>query len=109
MAAAHRKRIHVKAGSKTVLEAGTELTIKAGGSFIKIDPSGVYHCRDQGRVNSGGSPGSGAGARPLLPVDSILPEEGQMPVCQKVIFDQARALDDAVINECHVTQESEDA
>ncbi len=62
---------HVVAGRKTVIEACTELTIKAGAGFIKIDPSGVYIGGPKIRVNSGGSPGKGAGARPLLP---ILPE-----------------------------------
>ncbi len=62
---------HVVAGRKTVIEACTELTIKAGAGFIKIDPSGVYIGGTKVRVNSGGSPGRGAGARPLLP---ILPE-----------------------------------
>jgi type VI secretion system secreted protein VgrG len=65
---------HLKSDIKTVLEAGTELTIKAGGSFIKIDPSGVTINGAKIKLNSGGSPGSGSGARPLLPVDAHLPE-----------------------------------
>lgn len=101
--------VHIKAGSKVVLEAGTELTVKAGGSFIKLDPSGVTIIGVKVSINSGGSPGSGSGAKPLLPVDSLLPEEGQVPFCQKVIFDQARALDEAVIRECLVEEEAGDA
>jgi type VI secretion system secreted protein VgrG len=65
---------HLKSDIKTVLEAGTELTIKAGGSFIKIDPSGVTINGAKIKLNSGGSPGSGSGARPLLPGDAHLPE-----------------------------------
>jgi len=42
-------------------------------------------------------------------VDSFLIEEGQVPFCQKVIFDQARALDEAVIRECIVEEEAGDA
>ncbi|HEV8078058.1 MAG TPA: type VI secretion system tip protein TssI/VgrG, partial [Marinobacter sp.] len=33
--------VHYKAGTKVVLDAGVELTIFGGGSFIKLDPSGV--------------------------------------------------------------------
>ena len=65
---------HLKSDIKTVFEAGTELTIKAGGSFIKIDPSGVTINGAKVKINSGGSPGSGSGARPLLPGDARLPE-----------------------------------
>ncbi|SFM24971.1 type VI secretion system secreted protein VgrG, partial [Desulfomicrobium norvegicum] len=101
--------VHIKAGSKAVLEAGTELTVKAGGSFIRLDPSGVTIVGAKVGINSGGSPGSGSGARPLLPVDSLLPEEGRAPFCQKVIFDQARVLDEPVINECPMEQEPKDA
>jgi len=101
--------VHIRAGSKAVLEAGTELTVKAGGSFIRLDPSGVTIVGAKVGINSGGSPGSGSGARPLLPVNSLLPEEGQAPFCQKVIFDKARELDEPVINECPMEQEPEDA
>ncbi|MDY0228188.1 MAG: type VI secretion system tip protein TssI/VgrG [Desulfomicrobium apsheronum] len=65
---------HLKSDIKTVLEAGTELTIMAGGSFIKLDPSGVTINGTKVKINSGGSPGSGSGARPLLPGDARLPE-----------------------------------
>ena len=59
---------HVAAGRTTVIEAGSELTIKAGGGFLRIDPSGVYVGGTTVRINSGGSQGSGSGARPLLPI-----------------------------------------
>ena len=65
---------HLKSDIKTVFEAGTELTIMAGGSFIKIDASGVTITGAKVKINSGGSPGSGSGARPLLPGDAHLPE-----------------------------------
>lgn len=50
-----------------MIEAGNELTLKAGGSFIKIDAGGVTITGAQIKLNSGGSPGTGAGAAPLLP------------------------------------------
>ena len=62
------REIHSSTGRKTVIEAGTELTIKAGSGFIKIDPSGVYVGGAKVKLNSGGSPGKGTGARPLLPI-----------------------------------------
>ncbi len=71
--------IHLYAGQKMVLEAGTELTVKAGGSWIKIDPSGIRMGGGSVRLGGGGSPGSGSGARPLLPGDAILMEEGTAP------------------------------
>lgn len=47
-----------------------ELTLKAGGSFIKIDAGGVRKLGALIRLNAGGTPGNGSGARPLLPMSS---------------------------------------
>jgi type VI secretion system secreted protein VgrG len=49
------------------MDAGSALTLKAGGSFVKLDASGVTVVGAQVRVNSGGSAGSGSGAKPMLP------------------------------------------
>ena len=61
------QEIHLSSGLKVVLEAGSELTLKAGGSFIKIDGGGVTLSGAVVNINSGGSPGSGTGAAPILP------------------------------------------
>jgi type VI secretion system secreted protein VgrG len=61
------QEIHLSSGMKIVIEAGSELTLKAGGSFIKIDAEGVSVSGPLVRLNSGGSPGVGTGAAPLLP------------------------------------------
>lgn len=61
------REIHLNAGLKVVIEAGMELTLSAGGHFIKIDASGISLNGAQVRINSGGSPGSGTPAMPLLP------------------------------------------
>ncbi len=53
--------IHIKAGEKVVIEAGSEITVKAGGSFVKVDPAGVHLVGAMINLNSGGSPGQGAG------------------------------------------------
>ncbi|MCC6075592.1 type VI secretion system tip protein VgrG, partial [Pseudomonas sp. GCM10022188] len=40
---------------------------KAGGSFVKLDASGVTLVGPTVRINSGGAPGNGSGAAPILP------------------------------------------
>ncbi|MDH0083054.1 bacteriophage T4 gp5 trimerisation domain-containing protein, partial [Stutzerimonas stutzeri] len=59
--------IHLSSGLKVVLEAGSELTFKAGGSFIKLDASGITMVGPLIRMNSGGRPGKGSAAAPILP------------------------------------------
>jgi len=61
------QEIHLSSGMKVVLEAGAELTLVGGGSFIKIDAGGVTMSGPTININSGGSPGSGTGAAPLMP------------------------------------------
>ncbi|MFZ3204444.1 MAG: type VI secretion system tip protein TssI/VgrG, partial [Pseudomonas sp.] len=60
--------IHLSSGQKVVLEAGSELTFKAAGSFIKLDASGITMVGPIIKFNSGGGPGNGSGAAPVLPV-----------------------------------------
>ncbi|NQD95561.1 type VI secretion system tip protein VgrG, partial [Pseudomonas sp. CrR25] len=59
--------IHLSSGQKVVLDAGSELTFKAAGSFIKLDASGITLVGPAIKINSGGGPGSGSGAAPVLP------------------------------------------
>ncbi|MGE4408377.1 MAG: type VI secretion system tip protein VgrG, partial [Pseudomonas sp.] len=63
--------IHYYAGSKVVIDAGTELTAAAGGSFLKLDPGGVTLNGAAIKMNSGGTPGKGSGARPILPGQTL--------------------------------------
>ncbi|KKN28960.1 hypothetical protein LCGC14_0849060, partial [marine sediment metagenome] len=58
---------HHKAGMKIVIEAGAEVTLKAGGSFVKVDPSGVTISGPLVRMNSGGGPASGSAAAVTTP------------------------------------------
>ncbi|WP_457789049.1 type VI secretion system Vgr family protein [Pseudomonas sp. PL-6] len=60
--------IHYNAGSKVVIDAGMELTAAGGGSFLKLDPSGVTLSGATIKMNTGGAPGSGSGLKILLPV-----------------------------------------
>ena len=48
---------YMKIGQEIVIDAGTELTIKSSGGFIKIDPSGITIQGNIVQINSGGSPG----------------------------------------------------
>ncbi|MEH6567323.1 MAG: type VI secretion system tip protein VgrG, partial [Halopseudomonas sp.] len=62
--------IHYHAGDKVVIDAGMELTAKGGGSFLKLDPSGVSLGGAGIKINSGGGAGAGAGIailQPLIP------------------------------------------
>lgn len=54
-----------------VLEAGAELTLKAGGSFIKLDAGGVTVVGPRVRINSGGAPGQGIENAALLPITPL--------------------------------------
>ncbi|RMM04379.1 Rhs element Vgr protein, partial [Pseudomonas syringae pv. maculicola] len=60
--------IHYHAGNKVVVEGGVELTVKAGGSFVKIDAGGVTISGPEAKVNTGGSAGVGAGIGILAPL-----------------------------------------
>ena len=59
--------LHYFAGDKVTIDAGMELTASGGGSFVKLDPSGVTLSGATIKMNTGGAPGSGSGARPILP------------------------------------------
>lgn len=48
-------------------EAGAEVTLKAGGSFVKVDPSGVTVAGPLVRMNSGGNPGNGSAVEARAP------------------------------------------
>ncbi len=60
--------IHYYAGSKVVIDAGMELTASGGGSFLKLDPSGVTLSGATIKMNSGGAAGKGSGIQILAPV-----------------------------------------
>ncbi|MCU1718972.1 type VI secretion system tip protein VgrG [Pseudomonas sp. 5P_3.1_Bac2] len=60
--------IHYYAGNKVVADAGMELTANGGGSFLKLDPSGITLSGANINVNTGGAPGKGSGIGILMPV-----------------------------------------
>jgi len=59
--------IHLSSGQKVVLEAGADLTLKAAGSWMKIDGSGVAMSGPRIMGNQGGDPGAGTPVAALLP------------------------------------------
>ena len=64
------RKIHLKAAQKMVIEAGIELTLIAGGSFIKLDPGGITVNGPMIKINPGGALGKGSGIKikpPVLP------------------------------------------
>ncbi len=61
------QEIHLSSGLKVVLDAGSELTLQAAGSFIKLDAGGITMVGPVIKFNSGGAPGKGSGAAPVLP------------------------------------------
>ena len=61
--------VHVK-GLVVVIEGATQLSLKAGPSFVDIGPSGVSISGPMVNINSGGAAGSGSGAQSASPSDS---------------------------------------
>ncbi|MDQ6787627.1 MAG: type VI secretion system tip protein VgrG [Acidobacteriota bacterium] len=61
--------VHIKAGMSVVIEAGASLTLKVGGSFININPGGVFVKGQFIMLNSGGAAGSGGGSSPTAPTE----------------------------------------
>lgn len=57
------QQVHFKAGSTAVFEASQGLTLKVGGSFVTINPSGVHISGPIVNINSGGSALAGLGTR----------------------------------------------
>jgi type VI secretion system secreted protein VgrG len=66
--------IHVKGGMVVVIEAGMQLSLKAGSNFIDIGPSGISIQGTMVNINMGGSPASGAGAQAASPSDPSDPD-----------------------------------
>lgn len=58
--------IHLKAGTNIVIEA-LQVTLKSGGNFVQVDPSGVCIQGTMVLINSGGAPGVGSGCSPEAP------------------------------------------
>ena len=67
--------VHIKATTGVVIDGGMSLTIKVGGSFIVLDPSGVSIVGPIIKNNSGGSAGSAGAAAPASPTAPQAPAQ----------------------------------
>ncbi len=73
-------KLYLKSAQEVVIEGSMGLTLKVGGNFIKIDPSGVSIVGTLTKINSGGAAGSGQAvtlAAPEAPVDANTATPGQ--------------------------------
>ena len=62
-----------------VLEAGVQLTIKCGSSFIMMTPAAMFISAPMVMINSGGAAGSGSGASPKSPDKPDKPTKPNQP------------------------------
>jgi type VI secretion system secreted protein VgrG len=68
--------IHLNAGMSAVIEAGLELTLKAGANFIDIGPAGIFISgTPMVFINSGGAAGSAPDANPQSPDSPTAPKD----------------------------------
>jgi len=71
--------VHVKGGMAVVIEGGTQLSLKVGGNFIDINPSGIFIQGTMVMINSGGAAGAGGGCSPTAPAAPTEPNPPQEP------------------------------
>jgi hypothetical protein len=64
------QEIHIKSGTKVIIECGLQLSAIGAGGFVNIGPDGVTIQGSLVLINSGGSPGTGS---PSSPEDPQLP------------------------------------
>jgi uncharacterized protein involved in type VI secretion and phage assembly len=65
--------------TKIILEAQAKITLKVGGSFVVVDPCGVFISGPMVQINSGGSPDSTTDADICDPVDATQADPGDPP------------------------------
>ncbi|MEG0434801.1 MAG: hypothetical protein RR615_16595 [Morganella sp. (in: enterobacteria)] len=71
------QQTHHLSDGKIIIEAGTEITLKVGDSFVRITPGAIF---TSGNLNIGDSgPGAGAPVKLTLP-DGVAPFESAYPV-----------------------------
>ncbi|MBE7374637.1 bacteriophage T4 gp5 trimerisation domain-containing protein, partial [Pseudomonas lopnurensis] len=101
--------IHYYAGDKVVIDAGLELTASGGGSFLKLDPGGITLSGATIDINSGGAPGNGSGAKPILPgqVNPADTDKAGMPL--EALAKQRRVFLQATSGICEVCEAAKQA
>jgi type VI secretion system secreted protein VgrG len=76
--------IHLKSGLNLVIESGSTLTLKVAGNFINLNPAGIFLSGTMVMINSGGAPGTGAGARPDRPKSPTAADKAKAGEVSKV-------------------------
>ena len=71
--------VHLKGGLNVVIEGAIQVTLKAGPSSVVLGPDGVSITGPLVKINSGGAPGSGAGASPVAPTEPEAPHAPKPP------------------------------
>jgi type VI secretion system secreted protein VgrG len=89
------QEIHLKAGTKVVIEAGVQVTMKVGGNYVDVGPGGVTIQGTIVKINSGGSPGSGAGSSPDPPKPPAEADKAKPGIAPPSSSPQANALQSA--------------
>jgi type VI secretion system secreted protein VgrG len=69
--------MHLKSGLSMVIESGLGLCLKVGGSFITINPAGIFISGPMVMINSGGAALSGPGCSPTSPYTPEQPDEAK--------------------------------
>lgn len=78
--------VHIKGGMNVVIEASVGVTLKCGGSFVNVSPTGVAISGPMVQINSGGAAGSGSGCSPTAPAapsNPNAPKEAQVAADDK--------------------------
>ncbi|RMH85382.1 type VI secretion system tip protein VgrG [Pseudomonas sp. AOB-7] len=101
--------IHYNAGSKLVIDAGMELTAAGGGSFLKLDPSGVTLSGATIKMNSGGGSGKGSGAKPILPGPVKPADADRAGMSLEALAKQRRVFLQATSGICEVCEAAKQA
>jgi type VI secretion system secreted protein VgrG len=72
--------VHIKGASSVVIEGSSQVSLKAGGSFVDVSAGGVTLTGPSVKINSGGAAGSGSGSSPTAPAAAEPPDPPEPPV-----------------------------
>jgi len=98
---------YVKA-SKIVLEGMSELTIKVGGNFLKIDSSGITIVGSVVNINSGGSAGSATMGRSVPTMSALQAAEAATATAAAVVHQEVQARQETHIEAQNDDEEAEE-
>ena len=76
---------------KVVIEAKMKISLKVGGSFVVIDPSGVFINGPMVQINSGGAADTAADVAMLDPIDASISDNGEPGYLEELRERAARA------------------